>query len=579
LATLFSFFSTFPAASAQSTAKPSGKSAINDSAKVSDESSAAVKKKQAVDNVRSFAELISSFTDGHSKAQALAQLADMLWDYDQPYSRRLFADAIDGTTPDSETPASEAQTLMRVRSEIITRLAKRDAEMAKRLMDQAGSTTEADEANKSRSNFQIAYEAVKTQPDKSVEFARRSLQSGVPLSMSFLLVKLRERDAAAANELFLFTLKRLYAEPAVDADTLLALGTYIFTSPNVDPKLPPGTIRYVGVGNVLVADITSDQPNIPHGLIVEYLKTAADCLSRPLPIPEQRAKMYAAGFQLLRKAYKYAPELTSPIAAAMQWLSQDIPSDMTKDETYKNLEPTTKKDLNDLLRDIEKDPDSQYRDAQYLALIYDLWRQFDFAEAAKVNDKVSDVEAREKLSTIINFGRGARLLEKDGNALAEAENICAALSPSLERAVLKLGIASARARTRDSQRIVEALNDALVEVNKVDSVHRPYLLISIAGLSAQFAPTLAPSILSEAVRQFKSEQGTEFDLTWRQRVELGGLWREFPLRVKGINFDLNDSLRALVKLDPQGTVFSIMMLNNEELLAQMLPALASGMLH
>lgn len=467
-----------PAALAQSALKQSDKSPT-DLAKTSEEP-AAVKRRQAVDGVRSFAELITSFKDGESKARALAQLADVLWDDDAAYSRRLFTNAIDLTMPESGTAASKAQTLGRLRSEIMARIAKRDAEMAKRLMDQTARAIDGDEGDKTRANFQIAYESLKTQPEKSIEFAKRSLQSGVPVSMSFLLAKLRERDVAAANELFLLTLQRLYAEPAVDADTLMALGTYVFTSPNLGPNQPPGSIYNVGVGGVVVADITADRPGIPPRLVFAYLQTAAGCLNRPLPIPEQFAKMYAAGYLLLRKAYQHAPELTSPILAAMQALSPDVPPELTKDEAYKNLGSTAKKDLNETLSDIEKNANSRYRDAKYLALIYDLWQQFDFAEAARVNDKISDTEAREKLSTIINFGKAARLLEKDGNTLAEAENICAGLSPGLERAVLKLGIASARIRNRDSDQIVQALNAAFVDANKVSSVHRPYLLINIA---------------------------------------------------------------------------------------------------
>lgn len=580
-AALFICFAS-TAISAQSSVKHPNKPSANNSSKESEGSSTAANKKQAVENVRGFAEQITSFKDGRSKALALTRLADVLWDYDQPYSRQLFAEAAELTKPQSGTHLSEAQALSRLRTELITVMAKRDPDMAKRLTEQAGSATEADEVGNAQTNFQIAYEAVKSQPDKSVELAKRSLESGIPPFMSFLLFKLKQRNPAAADELFLLTLQRLSAEPAVDADTLLQLGTYIFTSPRIDPKdpnSPPGTISYVGVGNVLVVDITADLPDIPPQLILEYLTTAAGALNRPLPSPEQHAKMYAAGYLLLRKAYKHAPELTSPISAAMQTLSQSVPREMTSDEAYKNLKLSPRKDLSDTLDDLDKEPDSEYRNAQYLALVYDLWQQADFAGAAKVNDKISDTETRDALSTIINFGKAARLVERGGSSLVEAENIRAKLPPGLGRAVLMLGIANSRARGRDSQRTVEALNAALADINKVNSAHRPYLLINIAGLSAQSDPALAPAILNEAIRQFNSQQGKEFDLTWNQRVELGGLWREFPLSVKGVNFDLSSSLQALVKLDPQSTVFSIRTLTDEELLARVLPALAEGMLH
>lgn len=331
---------------------------------------------------------------------------------------------------------------------------------------------------------------------------------------------------------------------------------------------------------MLVVDITADQPDIPRQLVVEYLRSAADVVSRPVPVPEQRAKMYAAAYLLLRKAYKHAPELTSPVSAAMQSLAQDVPREMTYDATYKNLELGPKQSLDEMLREIGKASDAGHRDAQYLALVYDLWRQSDFTNAAKVNDKISDTDARGHLETIINFGRAARLQEKgDGDSVAQAEGVGARLSPGLERAVLMLAIAGARARGRDSQRAAEVLGAVRTEISKVGSSHRPYLLIEAAGLgAAQSDVALALSALNEAVRQLNAQKAEDPDPVWKRHVKVGGLWRDFPLSVKGVNFELSRPLRALAKLDLRGTTSSVRALDNEELLARVLPALAEGML-
>src|SRR5712671_3447683 len=111
--------------------------------------------------------------------------------------------------------------------------------------------------------------------------------------------------------------------------------------------------------------------------------------------------MYALGHILLPEAYAYSPDLTSPIIAALQNLLQSVPAEMTQDETYKNVGAGAKKDLNDVVRDTDKNPDSKIRDARYLAVVYDLWQQSDFAEAARVNDKISNTDVRGKLSTLI----------------------------------------------------------------------------------------------------------------------------------------------------------------------------------
>ena len=384
--------------------------------------------------VHGFVDRVQDFRDLGTRIKTLARLADLLWKDDEPYARQLFLKAIDLTAAKSDSSSKESESLAELRLSVLAVLAGRDPALVKRLVEVKSESDERSaserpklapgdfEKNERRTKyFKIAYDLLATQPQQSVRFAELSLRDGVFPYMNVLLLQLRTKNDAAANTLFLKTLDRLVLDPNVDADTLLRLGTFVFTSPRInaaDPNTSPDTTTLVGVGDLLVTDITADRPNVPRALVVSYLAAATRILMRPVELPEQRSRFYVAGYLLLPKAEKYSPDLTYLISAAMQTLIRDIPAQFTHDSTYENFAAPAPQNLDKTLNEIERNPNEESRDAQYLALVSDLWQERQFKAAEIVASKIHDKESRSSLATIINFGKAvaARMRVEPGGA-------------------------------------------------------------------------------------------------------------------------------------------------------------------
>ena len=427
-----------------------------------------------------------------------------------------------------------------------------------------------------QTNVEIALDHVVNGDVKSgAAFAERSLQSGFSPWLVSVLKELRRKDEPAANALFPKTLERLVNEPAVDAEHLLYLGTYVFTSPKADP-VRDSDIQ-VGVGRILVYDITADRPNIPPGLVRAYLEAATQILTRRISNPKYRPHYYAACYLMLPKAKKFAPHLAPYIAAAMHALASDVPPELTQESAYKNLAATAPKDFDETLKEIEDIPDEDSRDARYLSLVFDLWHAGNYIKARSVASRLSEREVRDRLAILIDFGEAARLLERGQTAVAE--ETAGKLPIGIERAVLWLAVSRKRAAEGDSRRAAEAIDNALAAANKVDDAHRPFLLLNASSQLAHFHKTLASSTLAEAVREFNRQQPEALaKVKWEQRVDAGPLWRDFPLKVKGVEFGFEQTLPPLVANDVEGVVAVVNDLKVEGAQAQSLLALAGALL-
>jgi len=545
-------------------------------------------RKRAVLHVHDFVDRVFDFRDEKAKIRTLVTLADLLWKDDEPYARQLFLKAFDllkaltlsaakGATASAESKQT-TMDLAYLRQEIITRIARRDAALARRLAD-ADTTSDSpdtDAAAGVETHLGIALNLVKDKPAEAVESAEQSLQGGVSRGMISLLNELRRNDEAAANALFLKTLDRLIAQPVVDANDLLRIGTYLFTSPLAD--LSPGAFQMVIVDKILVYNVSAERPDIPPEIVRAYLNTAITILTRPVSDPKQKQLYYAAGYQLLPKAQQFIPDRAPQLAAAMQALIPEISPALTQEATYTNLKSTSRvTNVEEALGEIDKISDERSRDARYLSLIFTLWDQGEFIRARTVAAKVKDPTARVRLVTLIDFGEAAKSLDRGETTLAE--EIAGKLSPGIERAVLWLGIVRACAEKGDAQRTSEAANAALKEARRVADGRRPFLILATAGQLARFDPIGALQALSEAVQAFNAEEVKSLaQVQWSQMIEAGKLRRNFSLKVKGIEYGFDQALLPLVTADFDGTLAIVSDLKDERVLAPGLIALAAALL-
>jgi hypothetical protein len=530
-----------------------------------------------------FRERILNLQDAKTKSLACARLADLLWNHDETFARNLFNAALRFSAPNRASASSKELATASQWSEIVALIERRDPQWAKQIVDSIEpAEKDATLAERSKVRFDNGYALLKSDTAQAVNYIERSLRGGINPFMHSFLISLRLKNETAANTLFLRVLEQVAASPGIDADTLLRLGAYVFTSPKIDPHdptVPPDTIIVIGVGNLLLPDITADRPNISTQVIWSYLKCAAEILTREAANPTQQApSFYAAGYMLLPKFEKFAPNQTYLIHAAMQLLAAKVPPPLLQDSAYENLKAPAQTDLEQTLKDVEQDEKNQYRDEKYLSLVSELWFRSEFASARKVSARISDEVARASLDTLINFKEAANLIEHE-KAIARVEEIAFRLPHGVERAMLWLGIARVRFTAKRPQRALEAINEALASARKVSDARRPFLLLSAAGQLAAIDADQAKVILLESIRELNAQEAEALtEVQWEQRIECGLLWRYFPLTVKGVEFDFRQTLRPLLKNDMEGTITAALALKDEKQLTKALLAITALML-
>lgn len=542
----------------------------------------AAERAQALQRVRGLEAQFLEMKRADVRVVSVARLADLLWKDDEVTARQLFSKALEMCAPKGGDPPAEAASKATLRRNVLSILVKRDAVLVKRLIDEeAQDSDEAGATARAGTDFKIAYDFLKTEPDKSIEFAERSLRGGIPEGLYSLLLLLRQKDSRAADALFLKAVERLQAQPVVDADSLLLLGTYVFTAPTFnpnDPATPPDIVRVVGVGRYLVYDITADRPNVQREIVRAYLAAATRILLRTNFVPAERPKMYAAAYLLLPKTERYAPELSQSVISAMQQLVSDVPPELTQEAAYSNFKANLNRDLDDSLKSIEKEGNAQKRDEQYLILIADLWRQPNLARARSLNAKISDEETRASLATLIDFKEAAERLAREKD-LGASEEAIRKLPRGVEQALLWLGLARAQAEAGQSQRASDSLNEALQAARGLKDARGPFIILSAAGQLAKFYPPAAEASLVEAVRLFNAQSPEAVaQMSWEQHVETGRIARDFPLAVKGVDLSFRQSFSALAVTNPDVLIEASSKLNNERLRASALISIAAAML-
>lgn len=228
------------------------------------------------------------------------------------------------------------------------------------------------------------------------------------------------------------------------------------------------------------------------------------------------------------------------------------------------------------IQEIDSISDEERRDERYLSIAQQSYMAHKFAEARQFAAKVQDVNAHIQLNNIILFGEAADALAH--NRISSAEEAAVKLSPSLESAILWIGVARSRRLEGDRVRSSEALLSALRDARRTDDARRSFLMLAAAEQFSYSDSLMAVQTLSEAVKAFNEREIPAFT-TWERAINTKHAMRPFPLAVNGIEFRFSRALPPLVSANSESAIASILSLKNEDLLGQGLIALSAALLN
>jgi len=527
--------------------------------------------------VKKFAERALSFKDLSTQVLTVSRLANLLWDDDEVYARQLFTKALDACSL-AEATASKASKrgVISTRRQIIGYISRRDAKWAQRLLD-SDLFSAADGYSASQANVETAYDLARDNNTGAVDFAERSLKGGVSPWIVGVLLELRRTDQKSADALFLTVLNEVARQP-VDLNTFLYLGTYLFTSPKINPD-DPTAIAQVVVGNVLVYDITLDRSNISPALVRAYLATGANLLGRSNSADSEGkpSLSYVTAYLLLSKAQRLAPDLVPPLMAAMALLAPKVPPNLVDGSAYKSLAANPSETADETLSAIEKLADEGQRNEKYLSLVASLWQKKQYGTARLVTKKISDPDVGTRLAVVIDFGEAADDVSK--NDLLAAQRIAETMPKGIERGLLWLAIAEARFRAKEPDQSSSAVAAAVESIKSLTDARRGNILLQLAGLMARLNSGTAITLLNDAIKEFNDQKpGDLAKVQWRQNIAVGKVTRVFRLAIKGVDNDYSRAMTSLASLDTTALISELDNVTEEQSRAQLMLALASALM-
>jgi hypothetical protein len=534
------------------------------------------------------------FKDDTTRARALARIADMLWENDQDRSRSLFRSAWEAAeTADAKARERALEELRQqraanprggysfnqpasLRREVMDLVSRRDRtlteEFLEKYRDQKARETQAEQGR--RQNSLVADEGTRQRLDLASDLLNdgeieRALQLADPAMASInihsiaFLVRLRERNAAAADARYTAMLTSAPDNPQSEANTVSLLASYLFT-PNVYVVfLPRSTTAQSGR--------PAPPINAPVSLRSAFFQAAAAILLRPLgdPSSTDSDSQYLALRRIMPLFDRYAPaEINRAIRGHLEALSAAA-SDQARnrddqftrapiDGLNRNDQPTRPgpdarnpaADEQSLLERRERANTADERDQINLQLALAMVESDDSRARAYV-EKIDDMELRNEARGYIDASIAWKLMQKKEVDRA-IELVRTGQLTHFQKAWLLSGTARLLGNG-DREKLMSLIEAATTEARRIETSDpdRPRAFLAIANVVFNLNRAAIWEAMGDAVKAANSAE----------KWEDGKI--AFRLNRKGINsshqhgfsdFDIAAIFRKLANEDYDKTV-------------------------
>jgi hypothetical protein len=455
-----------------------------------------------------------------------------------------------------------SRTRNKLRSEILRLAARRDHALGEEFL---AKLTAADDQNASSANTVAARDhelssaeqrerlilanefLTMNELERALQFADPALTSVTDRAILFLQ-RVRDKNAAAADQRFVALLMRAGADPTSDANTVSLLGSYALT-PSVFLSVTSS-----GIPSAMTYD-PRPVPDLPANVREAFFRTSSSILLRPLPQIDEtqagRTGTYYIARRMLPWFQQFSPPLAAEIAAQVAALAPDARQTAVAEETVitRGVEPespplySVEAELENRLKYANSSDD---RDRTYA---YAAMRAGDLGEAKALElvDKIEDTETRKGVANFIKYNLIYGLLRK--KRIDEALRVAATSELThVQRTHILTQAASIVAG--DRSRKLELLEESAKEAERIDeaTAERAYAFIALVLRLVKIDRVRAWELLNEATKaanaisDFTGESGMtsinlEGKVSIRQAIEVAA------------PDDLANSFRALAEDD------------------------------
>lgn len=420
----------------------------------------------------------AGFEDIALKLKIQAEAAGMLWSFDEPRARKMYEASFHGI--DAIKPASDeriqAQFLpgfkARLQAEILKALSLHDkdfaASLAKSAADEQPSSGETvtrcvgcgvQSASVSQT-LRLAFTTAPTDPQRALKLAKEGLSGGLSSLIYSVLVALRGKDGALADELFRYSITIARQQAVYLTDGAYFLAPYVF----------PG----FGAGAIKVSPRPAPA-NVKPEIIELYLTYFAEAAEKEAMMLQARGRDasdsqfgrrvsfdYFLGELMLPYFERHMPERAAAVRARIEDIIGTIAPDEAKpflDDLKRERTPSFLAEKAGDEQDVERQQ-SRYVDAAFQA---NARREYD--EALSIVRKIGDDSIRSFVESRVRYDRARAALNDDTDV---AYKLAGDVSDPSKRASLLAGIASNRFYRKDAQGAAEALAEAEQTIEKAE---------------------------------------------------------------------------------------------------------------
>ncbi|PYP90235.1 MAG: hypothetical protein DMF61_00570 [Blastocatellia bacterium AA13] len=374
-------------------------------------------------------ETAKGFGSDRMKIRARGQIADVLWDYDEPRARDMFKEAFNSIFIMRQSHGAvgrEAQAQPRftpdsqLRIEVLQLIARRDISLAEKLSKTVIDVPSEGDAQPSpfmgRSSEQaqlyleLAMSVVATNPARAAQLAQRSLDSGIQPEFPMTLMMIGAKDRAIGDDLFLSALTAALKEPGRVSFNIASLGPYVFPDWGLGlfggadlSYLNPGATRQVN------PSLVSQFLNFVYNqlMISPEGSSASD--------PEGRLGKAMAGIdymlamQITPYFDRYMPERALEIRSRMSEMLSAIPAGPDRDQMAEFFSQAT---VSELIDKAENAKTENEKGMAYLRAVFASLKDGDYDNSLALVEKMGNGEMKNEFSMIVRMFAAMAALAK-----------------------------------------------------------------------------------------------------------------------------------------------------------------------
>jgi len=430
-----------------------------------------------------------------------------------------------------------------LRKRIISRIARHDEELAKRLLDRL---YERGFSSEETSSAQIGYVQfarglIDDRPNLANYMARKRMRSLLSWEGLLFLLDLREKDKAQADRLFLEVASQVASEGAKDVNELLLLYAYAF-SPALPLELTEKTPRMLSLPGYRQG---SADPEVAVPFLQSVIPPllAPERYAGPGPVWGPRGDFLFITV-ILPQCHRFLPAFVEELERQRNVLATLIPererSSLESSVSRSSSLPPQRESVESLLEKAERATHQRGKD-RFLFLALDrAIQKGDFERASKIVEKFS-MEKREEILSFLNYLRAEKAV-KEGDLRQALDSARRPMRPSL-KAYLLIVIAFRQSSSGDQQEAMSSLIEAEHIVRKLEPDRvKASLLLGLSAIHGLLETPYALTVLREAVETINKAKDFQGDVSVGNLITVGDFSFAYEVDERVFSFELPFSL-------------------------------------